>query len=114
AAISLLATAPQAAGLFHRAIGQSGGYAMAGPLPSRGEAEKVGVASAEKLKAVSLKALRDLGGDAIVNGDNNLRPIVDGKVLPRQPSEVYAASKQMAVPVLIGSNADEGTAYPVV
>ena len=113
-AISLLETSPQAAGLFHRAIGQSGGYAIAGPLPSLGEAEKAGVASAEKLKAVSLKALRNLGGDAIVNGDNNLRPIVDGKVLPRQPSEVYAAGKQMAVPVLIGSNADEGTAYPVV
>ena len=113
-AIALLQASPQAAGLFHRAIGQSGGYALGGPLLSLAEAEKAGVASAEKLKAPSLKALRNLGGDSIMNGDNNLRPIVDGKVLLQQPAETYAAGKQMAVPVLIGSNADEGTAYPVV
>lgn len=113
--ISLLEASPQAKGLFHRAIGQSGGYALFGPLlQTLAEAEKAGVASAEKLKAPSLKALRNLGGDAIVNGDNNLRPILDGAVLAEQPAAVYAAGRQMAVPVLIGSNADEGTAYPVV
>lgn len=112
--ISLLQASPLAAGLFHRAIGQSGGYALSGPLQSLAEAEKAGVAAAEKLKAPSLKALRNLGGDAIMNGDNNMRPILDGKVFTQQPAEVYAAGKQMAVPVLIGSNKDEGTAYPVV
>jgi para-nitrobenzyl esterase len=113
-AIALLATMPQANGLFHRAIGQSGGYALGGKLGTLAQAEKAGIAAAEKLKAPSLKALRNLGGDAIVNGDNNMRPIVDGVVLPQQPIEVYAAGKQMKVPILVGSNADEGTAYPVV
>jgi para-nitrobenzyl esterase len=113
-AIALLQASPQANGLFHRAIGQSGGYQIQGPLQSLAEAEKVGVAAAAKLKAPSLKALRDLGGDAIMNGDNNLRPIVDGAVLPQQPSAVFAAGKQAAMPILVGSNADEGTAYPVV
>ena len=112
--IALLAASPQAAGLFHRTIGQSGGYAIQGPLGTLAEAEKAGIAAAEKLKAPSLKALRNLGGDAIMNGDNNLRPIVDGKLLAQQPAEVYAAGKQMAVPLLVGSNADEGTVYPVV
>jgi para-nitrobenzyl esterase len=113
-AIALLATAPQAAGLFHRAIGQSGGYALGGRLATLAEGEKQGVAAADKLKAPSLAALRNLGGDAIIAGDNGMRPVVDGAVLPQQPIEVYAAGRQMKVPVLIGSNADEGTAYPVV
>src|SRR5260221_1994751 len=113
-AIALLATSPQANGLFHRAIGQSGGYALGGRLQTLAEGEKAGVAAAEKLKAPSLKALRNLGGDAILNGDNTMRPVVDGALLPQQPVEIYAAGKQMKVPVLIGSNADEGTAYPVM
>jgi para-nitrobenzyl esterase len=108
-AIALLAASPQANGLFHRAIGESGGYALGGRLQSLAEGEKAGVAAAEKLKAP-----RNLGGDAIVNGDNNMRPVVEGALLPQQPVEIYAAGKQMKVPVLIGSNADEGTAYPVV
>jgi para-nitrobenzyl esterase len=93
-AIALLATMPQANGLFHRAIGQSGGYALGGKLATLAQAEKAGVAAAEKLKAPSLKALRNLGGDAILNGDNNMRPIVDGVVLPQQPTEVYAAASR--------------------
>jgi para-nitrobenzyl esterase len=113
-AIALLAASPQADGLFHRAIGQSGGYALGGKLQTLADGEKAGVAAAEKLKASSLRALRNLGGDAIVNGDNNMRPVVDGKFLPQQPVEIYATGRQMKVPVLIGSNADEGTAYPVV
>jgi len=113
-AIAFLAASPQANGLFHRAIGQSGGYALGGRLHTLADGEKAGVAAAEKLKAPSLKALRNLGGDAILSGDNNMRPVVDGVLLPQQPVEIYAAGKQMKVPVLIGSNADEGTAYPVV
>lgn len=112
-AIALLQAAPRAKGLFHRAIGQSGGYQISGPLQSLADAEKTGVAAAARLKAASLEALRNLGGDAIMNGDNNMRPIVDGAVLPQQPSEVFAAGKQAAMPTLVGSNADEGTAYPV-
>jgi len=113
-AIALLQVSPPAKGLFHRAIGQSGGYQIQGPLQTLADAETAGVASAAKLKAPSLKALRALGGDTIMNGDNNLRPIVDGAVLAQQPSETFAAGRQAAMPILVGSNADEGTAYPVV
>ena len=74
-AIALLQVSPPAKGLFHRAIGQSGGYQIQGPLQTLADAETAGVASAAKLKAPSLKALRALGGDTIMNGDNNLRPI---------------------------------------
>lgn len=113
-AISLLQTSPLASGLFHRVIGQSGGYAIAGPLPTRAEAEQAGVTAAEKIKAKSLRELRTFGGDTIMSVVTNPRPILDGAVLPQQPSDVYGAGKQLAMPLLIGSNADEGTAYPVV
>ncbi len=112
-AIALLQVAPPARGLFHRAIGQSGGYNLAGPLPTLADAEKRGIEAAARLKAPSLAQLRALGGDAIVNGDNNQRPIVDGRVLPEQPALAFANGKQAAMPTLVGSNADEGTAYPV-
>lgn len=112
-AIALLQAAPAARGLFHRAIGQSGGYNLGGPLPTLADAEKKGVEAAAKLKATSLAQLRALGGDAIVNGDNAQRPIVDGRVLVEQPALTFANGKQAAIPTLVGSNADEGTAYPV-
>lgn len=112
-AIALLQASPQAKGLFHRAIGQSGGYDISGQLQSLADAEKAGIASAAKLKAPSLAALRNLGGDVIMNGDNNLRPIIDGAVLQQQPAQVFGSGSQMAIPILVGSNADEGTAYPV-
>ena len=114
AGIALLQASPLAKGLFHRSLGESGSYAMSGPLASRADAERAGVAAAEKLKAGSITALRNLGADAIMAGDNAQRPIVDGVVLVEQPAEVYRAGRQLAVPLLVGSNADEGTAYPVV
>jgi para-nitrobenzyl esterase len=114
AAISLLMVAPDAAGLFHRAIGQSGAYAIQGPYLKLAEAEAAGTSTADKLRARDLQALRDLGGDAVMAADNSLRPIVDGKLLPLQPSQVYGDGKQLPIPILVGSNADEGTAYPVV
>ncbi len=55
--------------MFHRAIGQSGGYALGGELQTLADGEKASVAAAEKLKAPTLKALRNLGGDVIVVGD---------------------------------------------
>lgn len=112
-AIALLQASPLASGLFHRAIGQSGGYNISGRLQVLADAEKAGIASAAKLEAPSLAALRNLGGDVIMNGDNNLRPIIDGAVLLQQPAEVFASGSQTAIPILVGSNADEGTAYPV-
>lgn len=112
-AVSFLQASPAAKGLFHRAIGQSGGYNLGGPLPTLADAEKRGTEVATRLKATSLAQLRALGGDAIVNGDNAQRPIVDGRVLPEQPALTFANGKQVAMPTLVGWNADEGTAYPV-
>jgi para-nitrobenzyl esterase len=113
AAISLIETSPLANGMYHRVIGQSGAYALGGAMPSLAEAEQQGTALAAKLKAPSLQALRDKPGDVIVAADAASRPNVDGYVLPKSPAEVYRAGEQARVPALVGSNSDEGTAYPV-
>ncbi|MBR0751790.1 carboxylesterase family protein [Bradyrhizobium jicamae] len=112
-AISLLQASPLAKGLFHRAIGESGGFALGGPPPPLAEAEKDGVKLMDKLKAASIKELRDQGGDVITAAGFAARPVVDGYALPKPPAEVYRAGEQMRVSVLVGSNSDEGTAYPV-
>jgi para-nitrobenzyl esterase len=112
-AISLLEASPAARGLFHRVIGESGAYGLGGPRLSLAAGERKGQALAEKLKAASLAALRNIGGDAIMAADNSFAPIVDGFVLPTAAEEVYGAGKQAPVPALLGSNSDEGTAYPV-
>ena len=38
-------------------------------------------------------------------------PIVDGEVIPQELEQIFANGEQADVPVLIGSNADESTAF---
>jgi para-nitrobenzyl esterase len=108
-------------GLFHRAIGQSGG--CFGPMAhlnrQRGSlesAEKTGEALAARLgcdkAADPLEALRAKTPDellAVAGGQARTRACVDGWVFPEDIYETYAAGRQNAVPVMIGSNADEAT-----
>jgi para-nitrobenzyl esterase len=37
--------------------------------------------------------------------------VVDGWVVPKQPARIFAEGKQMHVPILVGSNADEATVF---
>ena len=124
--VNVLVASPLAKGLFHRAIGESGG--QFGPamylkedrnkLPS---AEKVGAAFAKAAGADSIKALRALSADKIVDVFNNdsegkkfrTQPNVDGWVLPDEIRNIFAQGKQNAVPVLVGSNANEMTTLTV-
>jgi carboxylesterase type B len=40
--------------------------------------------------------------------------IVDGWVVPEQPAKIFAEGKQLKIPVLVGSNADEATVFGLV
>jgi para-nitrobenzyl esterase len=110
--ISLLTASPQARGLFQRVIAQSGG--MFEPLelaPGFGEkqAEQDGVAYAASLGAKSIADLRALSAEALLGGKANSisHPVVGPPVLPLSPYQAYVAGRQVRVPILIGSNADE-------
>jgi para-nitrobenzyl esterase len=108
--IAILLTSPLARGLFVRAIGENS-FAM-GTQPL-GEAEQQGVKLGEKIGATTLAALRAKGAEELLDAsDRELRPIVDGYVVPQNPYAVYADGKQIKVPVLLGSVANERGNYP--
>src|SRR6266850_2687529 len=124
--VNALVASPLARGLFHRAIGESGGSFGPGTylredrnaLPS---AERIGVAFAKAAGADSIKALRALPADKIVEVFNNdpegkkfrTQPNVDGWVLPDEIRNIFAKGKQNDVPVIVGSNGNEMTTLTV-
>jgi para-nitrobenzyl esterase len=125
-----LLVSPPAAGLFHRAIAQSGGAhgnnrhlrEQRGLLEP---AEKVGGRIAEQLgcdKAEQpLAALRARSADELLQASNPAQglygkgikfgPIVDGWALPDDPEAMFEAGKQQRVPFMAGTTADEGTLF---
>ncbi len=114
--VSLLMASPLARGLFQRAIGESGGFFVPPAATGSAEglflkgAEEQGVKLAADLGATSLEALRKLEPERFLKDGiaGTTHPIIDGYVLPEEPYTVFAAGRQNDVPILIGSNADEG------
>jgi para-nitrobenzyl esterase len=106
--VNAVQATPLARGLFHRAIGESGGQFTA--TLTLADAEKGGVALAAAVGAASLKALRAVPAETI-NALTSFRPAVsvDGWVLPDTVGAIFAAKKQNDVPVIVGSNANEMT-----
>lgn len=125
--VSLLHASPLAHGLFHRAIGQSGGafqplsfrdQAASYSEPAEAVGERFGTALAGEGGDASLAALRTLPAERVLEvqadpqfSDYGTLAIVDGQVIPEEVATIFETGKQADVPVLIGSNADEGTAF---
>ena len=118
--VNVLQASPLARGLFHRAIGQSGGFFDRLPVlrsSEDGSAESAGEAFVKRLGIEGEDAaarLRELDAGTILaeaskQGAFATRPNVDGWVLPKQVAEIYRAGEQANVPVLVGSNRDEAT-----
>lgn len=110
--VSLLMAAPDAKGLFARAIAQSGGLfepVQLAPGFKLDQAQKDGIAYARSVGATSLKALRAKPAEALLGGSAGSvsHPLFDHVVLPRTPYDAYVARIHNDVPVLIGSNQDE-------
>ena len=108
ASVHALVASPLAAGLFHRAIAESGGMTTRAGL-SLAEAETAGVAFAEKLGAADLAALRSLPAAVVqAAADAPSRPIEDGYVLPGPIAELMTAPAATSIDLLTGWNEDEG------
>jgi para-nitrobenzyl esterase len=124
--INYLMLAPQARGLFHKAISQSG-FGRIDALPLRTtdgtrNAEQIGARFAEKhgisgSNAAAAKALRaipwvdlikEVGG--IGSGDQPL-PMADGKIVVSGTYEGFAKGNQARVPFMLGGNSDEASLY---
>ncbi len=122
--VLLLMTSPLAKGLFANAIAQSGQLLSYGGAMPKARAEEVGVKVAAELDAPqgegALGYLRSLPADQVLaagakwlrtelSSDMGLLTTVDGWVLPESPARVFAAGKQIAVPMIVGQNAREIT-----
>jgi len=111
---TLLAT-PLTTGLFHRAIGESGGRFGRGAYL---KIDKDGVVSAETVGANfvkaagvdSIAALRQLPVETVLAVPGfRTQETVDGLVLPYEIRDIFRQKLQHKVPALVGSNADEMT-----
>ena len=114
--VNYLMATPLARGLFASAIGQSGGaFGSLAGAASRDVAEATGERVAAAIlgldTTVSLDALRSSSAENVLAAaDSTPRPNVDGWVLPDTVYNIFAAGNQHDVPVIVGANADEGTA----
>ena len=125
--VSVLQASPLARGLFHRAIGQSGGAFQpmthrTAPRTYSPPAESVGLQFADALLAGqedrSMAAMRGTPAARILEvaessplfNTYEYLSTVDGEVLPDDVGTIFAAGRQADVPVLVGSTADEGSA----
>jgi para-nitrobenzyl esterase len=127
--VSALQASPLAKGLFHRAIGQSGGIFW--PMSHRSidrpwapSDEKLGMMLAEALVGealvgeggnASLDLLRATPADQVIAAAESSPalsaleyiPTVDGEVLPDEISSIFSRGEQADVPTMIGNNANE-------
>ena len=115
--VNHLVASPLAKGLFHRAIAQSGGaFGSFGTVSAKSEVQAASEKLASKLmpdgSAPTLEALRARTGDEILaagRGAGRLSANVDGWVFPDTVWNIFAAGRQNNVPVILGSNGDEGS-----
>jgi para-nitrobenzyl esterase len=107
---------PASAGLFARAISESGGCTTRQPTQPEAEAiatrfaSDVGCTGAGQLACLRAKAAADLMATPDA-GSLDFAPDVDGWFLPDQPRAIFDAGKINKVPYLLGSNTDEGTLF---
>jgi para-nitrobenzyl esterase len=118
---------PQGAGLFQRAITESGPCGE--PLPSLAGAQTAGAAivsalgCAETSDAASVACLRSLPTSSILAEQSNITsassltslaaffPVVDGVLIPQQPILSLALGAYNHVPIIEGTNHDEGRLF---
>jgi len=129
-AVSLHMISPLSTGLFNRGICQSGGPFGEGYIVPRTDCQlQKALAEGEKL-AVALNcdkapdpiaAMRAKSADEILKAYTFalsefspgmiFAPVIDGYVIPDDPAKMFMQEKNLDIPMIIGSNADEGNAF---
>jgi len=116
--IGLQLVSPGAAGLFERAILESGPFLHLPTLAqarTRGDqfAAKLGCSGAAAcLRSKSTAEVLDaIPASPVSVGAPIWFPVVDGHLIPSQPADAIAAGQLNKVPLINGSNRDEGTLF---
>jgi para-nitrobenzyl esterase len=110
--VNYLMISPEARGLFHKAMAESGG-AQAHPQTVR-ELEQECAGRAKQWGAANLAALRALPAETIEATPRRLAlgavgPVVDGKYVRESIIDTFAAGKEAPVPFLLGANSFEAS-----
>ncbi|MDR3533165.1 MAG: carboxylesterase/lipase family protein [Rhodopila sp.] len=119
AKVSTLMAMPQARGLFHKAIVQSGSH-LEGLTPDEATRHALTFLAALDVKPTELQRLAKLPTDKLVAALNkvmdspgakpNFSPVVDGIVLPKGPWQPDGPAVSAGIPMIIGSTRTETTA----
>lgn len=105
--ILALMTAKRARGLFHKAIVQSGGgWLPATPLKTAQE-RGVAAATALGLAMPDAPALRAVASRRLTDVEGAFGPVIDGRLLNRDPISAFARGDFADVPLMIGVNSGE-------
>jgi para-nitrobenzyl esterase len=113
--VNTLVASPLAKGLFIRAIGESGGRFAGTPWlredrPGMPSAENVGLALAKAVGATTLKDLRALPAEKLLDVPGfRTQETVDGWVLPAEARTIFLERRHNNVPVIVGQNLNEMT-----
>jgi para-nitrobenzyl esterase len=114
-AVNALTVAPDARGLFQKAIGESGAFFGAAiPMSALVERNQKNQQWIESLGVKNLAELRDLPAGKILEAVQKkpgfgFAPVIDGKFLPQSIPDAYASGQQAHIPEIIGWNRDERT-----
>ena len=117
-AVGCLLALPAAAGLFHRAILESGTAVRVGEREAATRLaeellEELGLGRTNPSGILEVPADKIVGAQARVaaraqrEGLPSFGPVVDGDTLPQRPFDAVAAGAAAAIPLLIGTNRDE-------
>jgi len=127
--VSMLLAMPTAAGLFHKAIIQSGPApkalqpAYAADMAQRLLAKlRIGRAEVRRLQQIPLaqimsayfQVFRETGGYGVLGILQGFAPVVDGRLLPRHPFQGQAPSMSAEIPLLIGTTRTEMTLHTLL
>jgi para-nitrobenzyl esterase len=112
---------PLSAGLFSRALMESGECVAATLTDAEAEGDKVAAAVGCDAAADPMACLRGVSAESLVTnapgslGNNSqgvkYLPTIDGHVVSESPLSVLGAGKANRVPFVVGSNADEGALF---
>lgn len=115
-AVTANVISPGAAGLFQRAIFQSGNnipFATLANSEARGRkfAAAAGCTTgdvAKCLRALPAEKVLAMAGTRLGNGAFHMGQMLDGRVVPQQPIDAFTSGRFNRVPVMIGTTRDEG------
>jgi para-nitrobenzyl esterase len=113
--VSGLVASPLTKGLVHKAIGESGAFftGTGGTLatPARDVSEQAGAKFGASIGCDTLAALRAKPAQELLETASKARfsaaANIDGSFLPESVESIYAAGRQLHIPLLAGWNADE-------